>query len=230
MPGLVLNGDVLYLIVVIASLVLGSFTQNRIKSEYSKWSGVPANVGETGAQVAERMLNSEGVYDVTIKPIKGRLTDNYDPRTNTLSLSQENLEGGSVASIAVACHEAGHALQNANGYALMRYRNLLAPIAGITSSTWMVAFIAGMMLNMIGLVQLAIVMFAATVVFHVITLPVEFDASARAMEYIETTGMDAVSVEGARSMLTAAAFTYVANALVSVLQLVYLFSSSKNRR
>ena len=230
MPGLALNADTLYLIVIVVSILLGTFTQNHIKSEYRKWSGVPASTGETGAQVAERMLRSEGVYDVRINPVKGRLTDFYDPRTNTLNLSQENLEGGSVASIAVACHEAGHALQNAKGYAPMRFRTMLAPIAGITSSTWMIAFIAGMMLNMVGLVQIALIMFAASVVFQVLTLPVEYDASARAVGYIESAGMDATSLEGAKSVLNAAALTYVANALVSVLQLVYLLSSSKDRR
>ena len=218
--------DTAYMLVIIVSIVLGMLTQGYIQSKYRKWSGVPASSGLTGAQMAQRMLESQGVYDVGIVPIGGRLTDNYDPRSNKLSLSRDNMSGGSVASVAVACHEAGHALQNAKGYGPMKFRSMLVPVVSIASNTWMLAFFAGMVFNMAGLVQVALIMFAASVLFQLVTLPVEFDASGRAVNYLESAGMSAEALAGAKEVLTAAALTYVASALVSVMQFVYLYSRS----
>ena len=221
--------DMGYMGIVIISMILGVLTQSYINSAYNKWSRVPVNTGETGAQVARRMLVSNGADNVGIVPVAGRLTDHFNPADNNLYLSQENLNGGSVASVAVACHEAGHALQKATGYALMQVRTSLVPVVNLTSQTWMLAFLAAAMLGSAGLAKLAIGLFAFSVLFHLVTLPVEIDASRRAVSYISTCGLDATAEAGAQQVLTAAALTYVAAALTSILQLLYL-RSQVNRR
>ncbi len=217
-----------YLLLIIISTVLGLATQGYINSTYRKWSKVPASSGLTGAQVARNMLSEGGATSVGIVPIAGTLTDNYDPRDNNLHLSQDNLSGGSVASVAVACHEAGHACQNASGYAPMRVRTALVPIVNFASNSWMVVLIVGMMLGLAGLVQLAVILFAFSVVFELVTLPVEIDASRRAVKYLAAHG-GGIDERGARSVLTAAALTYVAAALISVLQLLYLLGRTDER-
>ena len=176
------------------------------------------------------MLMSEGASEVGIVPVAGTLTDHYDPRDNKLHLSNDNLYGGTVASVAVACHEAGHAVQNAVGYAPMRVRSAMVPVVSFASNTWMIVLIAGMALNIMGLMTAALVLFAFSVAFHVVTLPVEFDASHRAVKYIERSGLDGQALKGAKQVLTAAALTYVASALISVLQFLYYFSRVQNRR
>lgn len=218
-----------YLLLIIICTVIGLGAQAYIKRTYARWSKVPAQMGQTGAQVASDMLHSQGVTTVGIVPVAGELTDHYDPRDNNLHLSRENLTGGSVASVAVACHEAGHALQRAYGYAPMRMRTALVPVVNAASSMWVLVFIAGIFLNVAGLTTLAIVLYAFTVIFQLVTLPVEIDASRRAVAYIsDRCGFDRTDEKGARSVLIAAALTYVAAALVSVLQLLYLVSRSRN--
>ncbi len=217
-----------YLLLVVVSLVLGLATQSYINRTYKKWSRVPAATGETGAEVARRMLVSEGASDVGITSVAGTLTDHYDPRDNMLHLSNDNLRGGSVASVAVACHEAGHAVQRAQGYAPMKVRSALVPVVNLASNFWMVVFFAGVLMSAVGLIRLAIFLFAFSVLFQLVTLPVEFDASSRAVAYIRSSGMGEQAVRGARQVLTAAALTYVAGALVSILQLVYLLGFSRD--
>lgn len=220
--------DLTYLAIILLSVVLGAITQSYIKRTYAKWSQVGASFRGTGADVARAMLIEGGASDVGIVPIAGTLTDNYDPRDNKLHLSQANLQGGSVASVAVACHEAGHAIQMARGYAPFKVRSALVPAVSIASSTWMLAFIAGTALNYMGLIKIAIILFGISVVFQLVTLPVEFDASHRAIEYLNAHGQG-IDQQGAREVLTAAALTYVAAALVSVLQFLYLRSRSNRR-
>ena len=221
--------DPAYLLIVVVSLALGTLTQAYIKRTYATWSKVPlAGVG-TGADVARRMLADEQVPGVRVDVIDGVLTDNYDPRGNVLHLSRANLEGGSVASAAVACHEAGHAVQHARGYLPVRIRTALVPAVNLASSAWMLVFFAGVFLGLAGLVRLAVALFAVSVLFQVVTLPVEFDASRRAVAYIERSGMGEVAVRGAKKVLTAAALTYVAAALVSVLQLLYYLGRTERR-
>ena len=139
------------------------------------------------------------------------------------------MAGGSVASVAVACHEAGHAVQNARSYAPMRIRAALVPVVNAASSAWMLVFFMGVALNLVGMVKLAIILFSFSVIFQLVTLPVEFDASRRAVEYISSCGLGATAQKGARQVLVAAALTYVAAALVSVLQLLYLLGQSDRR-
>ncbi len=219
--------DPAYLLLVVVSLVLGLAAQAYINKAYKTWSRVPSD-GASGAEVARRMLDANGCYDVEIKGTPGQLTDHYDPRDNSLYLSGDNRIGGSVASVAVACHEAGHAVQRAQGYGFMKVRQALVPVVSFTQNAWMIVFLLGVFMNLAGLQTLAIALFAFSVLFQVVTLPVEFDASRRAVAYIEQSGMGAVNVEGARKVLTAAALTYVAAALTSILQLLYLLSRTRS--
>lgn len=213
--------DPAYLLIVLVALVLGSAAQAYIRSAYRTWSKVDAGIAGTGAEVARQMLADGGAYDVGIAHVGGSLTDHYDPRDNKLHLSEDNYRGASVASLAVACHEAGHALQAAQGYFPYRVRSSLVPVVSLAENSWTIVLLAGVFLNLAGLIQFAIALFAAAVVFQLVTLPVEIDASRRAVAYLSSrgTGLDE---RGARKVLTAAALTYVAAALVSIMQLVYL--------
>lgn len=219
--------DPSYLLLVIVSLVLGMLTQSYINRTYRTWSHVPSG-GATGADVARRMLDANGCRGVDIKRVGGHLTDHYDPRDNSLHLSSENLTGGSVASVAVACHEAGHAAQREQGYFMMRVRAALVPVVNFTQNIWMLVFMLGVFMNVAGLTTLAIALFAFSVIFQLVTLPVEINASRRAVAYIEQSGMGDTNVRGAKKVLTAAALTYVAAALTSILQLLYLLGRTRD--
>ena len=219
--------DLTYMLIAIISMVLGAITQGYINSAYNKWSKVPTQLNGSGADVARRMLDSNGAGDVGITQIGGRLTDNYDPRDNMLHLSSENYGHGSVASVAVACHEAGHAIQNATGYSMMRFRSALVPAVNLASRAWALLLFAGMFTNMLGLMQIAVLMFGVSVLFHLVTLPVEIDASRRAVKYLGTVSQ--IDQAGAKEVLTAAALTYVAAALVSVMQFMYYFTRVNGR-
>ena len=215
--------DTSYLLVVLVALALGALTQGYIRSTYRKWSQVPADVPGTGADVARRMLSEGGAGAVGITRVAGTLTDHYDPRDNRLHLSDDNYRGASVASVAVACHEAGHAIQAARGFSMYRLRTALVPAVNFAQQGWALVLLAGILLNVAGLVQLAIALFAVAVVFQLVTLPVEIDASRRAVAYLSQNG-SGMDERGARSVLTAAALTYVAAALTSIIQLLYLLS------
>ena len=213
--------DLGYYLIALVALVIGGIAQAYIRSTYSKWSKVPANVGGTGADVARRMLADGGAGEVGITRVAGSLTDHYDPRDNRLHLSDDNYRDASVASVAVACHEAGHAIQAAQGFGLYRLRSALVPAVNIAQQGWVLVLVLGVMLNALNLVQLAILLFAVSVVFQLVTLPVEIDASRRAVAYLSLNGAG-LDEEGARKVLTAAALTYVAAALTSIMQLLYL--------
>lgn len=211
--------------IIIVSLVLGGATQAYINSTYRKWSKVPASAGGTGEEVARRMLDTEGAPNVGLARVSGHLSDYYDPRDNRLHLSGENYEGASVASVAVACHEAGHAVQTAKGYAFGKFRTALVPVVNVTQQLWSILLIVGIFINAMGLVRIGVLLFAFSVLFQLVTLPVEIDASRRAVAYLGRAG-GSIDERGARQVLTAAALTYVAAALVSVLQLLYLLGQT----
>ena len=215
--------DAGYLLIALVALVIGGAAQAYIRSTYAKWARVPANVPGTGAEVARRMLADGGATSVGITRVAGSLTDHYDPRDNNPHLSDDNYRGASVASVAVACHEAGHAIQAARGFGLYRLRTALVPAVNIAQQGWVLVLLAGLLLNVAGLVRLSIVLFAVAVVFQLVTLPVEIDASRRAVAYLSSNG-SGMDEKGARSVLTAAALTYVAAALTSIMQLLYLLS------
>lgn len=213
--------DPMYYLVVIVGLVLGLGAQAYIRSTYRKWSKVDAGIPGTGADVARHMLETGGAPDVGITRVAGSLTDHYDPRDNMLHLSDDNYRGASVASVAVACHEAGHAIQAAQGFSFYRLRTSLVPVVNVAQQGWLLVLLLGVMLNAFGLVQLAILLFAVSVVFQLVTLPVEIDASRRAVAYLGSFG-SGLDEKGARAVLRAAALTYVAAALASLIQLLYL--------
>jgi Zn-dependent membrane protease YugP len=211
-----------YIWILIIGLVLGLATQAWVNSSYRKYSKVRFGTGQTGAQVARQMLDSSGLQHVRIERVGGHLSDHYDPRQDVLRLSESVHDGISVAAAGVASHEAGHAVQHARKFVFAGIRSRLVPAAQFGSqAAWPLLFI-GFLTSMTGLITLGIVLFAAAVLFQVVTLPVEFDASRRAMSSIaETPSVTSEQAAGARRVLTAAAMTYLAAALVSILQLLY---------
>lgn len=216
-----------WILLMIVSTVLGLVTRGYVNSTYRKWSRVPLVGVGTGADVARRILDAGGLSSVAIEQVPGNLTDHYDPRSKVLRLSQAVHQGTSVASAGVAAHEAGHALQDSQGYVFGRIRTALVPAANFGSSaSWvliMIGFFVGIATSAgSGLVLLGVVLFGAAVLFQFVTLPVEFNASRRALQQLESVaGLPSEQVSGARAVLTAAALTYVAAALIAALQLLY---------
>ena len=217
-----------YLMLIIVTFVLGLGTQAFINSSYKKYSRVDSGTGLTGAQIARRMLDDNGLTHVQVNCVAGTLTDHYDPRTQTVSLSEGIYSSTSVSAAAVACHECGHAVQHAVGYAPMSVRSALVPLANFGSSAWLVLLLIGIALNISGLVLLAVIIYGFAVLFQVVTLPVEFNASRRGLAYANNTL--GVAGNGAKTVLTAAALTYVAAALTSIMQLLYYLSIFTNDR
>jgi len=211
-----------FLGIMILSIALGLITQGWIKSAFKRWSAVPLATGATGEQVARRMLDAADLQHVGIEVIGGSLSDHYDPRARVLRLSQSVYSGASVASAGVAAHEAGHAVQHARAYLPARFRQTLVPAANIGSQAAWFLIPLGFILNITNLVWAGIVLFAFAVLFQLVTLPVELDASHRALAALSDGGLlPSEQVGGARQVLTAAAMTYVAGTLVAVLQLLY---------
>lgn len=215
--------DPLYFLILI-SVVIAMVAQYKVKSTYSKYSRVRSDLGLTGAQAAQKILNMNGIYDVSIQHIAGDLTDNYNPRNKVLSLSDAVYNSTSIAAIGVAAHECGHAIQHDVGYALLLIRNTIAPVVNIASSLSWIFIAAGLFFGMSPtLIDVGIIMFSLAVLFELITLPVEFNASGRALTILSDSGMlYPDETAGAKKVLSAAAMTYVASALTAVLQLLRL--------
>ncbi len=217
-----------YLPIMLIAIVLGLATQGWVNSAFKRYSAVPLATGMTGAQVARAMLDANGLQDVRIEQVQGRLTDHYDPRDNVLRLSPAVFAGQSVAAAGVASHEAGHAVQHARGFVFARIRMALVPAAQLGSNAAFPLIFLGMFTAFSGLITLGIVLFAGAVLFQLVTLPVEFDASRRALESLSTGALiPAEQVDGARAVLTAAAMTYLAAALIAVMQLLYFVGLSR---
>jgi hypothetical protein len=211
---------------LIVPLILGLAVQAWLKRTFAVNSAKPVVSGRSGAEVARQILDRNGLQSVPVQPSKaGPLSDHYDPRTRSVNLSEPVFAGRSVAATAVAAHEVGHAIQHAKSYVPMTIRSAIWPIAAFGSRSWFFILIAGMIFNAFGLVQLALIVFALVIAFQLITLPVEFNASRRALGQIRELGLvnDAEAV-GARQTLTAAAMTYVAGALASIAQLLYFLA------
>ncbi len=222
--------DPLYLILIAPALLLSLIAQIRVKSAYSKYSKIRASNGMTGAQVARRILDAEGVPGVTIEMVRGRLTDHYDPSKKVLRLSEGVYSGNSVAAAGIAAHEVGHAIQHARSYSPLVLRTTLVPLAQLGSNLSWILIMIGFFVSMTSLVWAGIALFGAAVLFSVVTLPVEFNASARAKEALPRLGLVAAGdTAGVGAVLNAAAMTYVAAALTAILQLVYfIFRASRN--
>lgn len=215
--------DPLYFLILI-SVVIAMVAQYKVKSTYSKYSRVRSDLGLTGAQAAQKILNMNGIYDVSIQHIAGDLTDNYNPRNKVLSLSDAVYNSTSIAAIGVAAHECGHAIQHDVGYAPLLIRNTIAPVVNIASSLSWIFIAAGLFFGMSPtLIDVGIIMFSLAVLFELITLPVEFNASGMALTILSDSGMlYPDETAGAKKVLSAAAMTYVASALTAVLQLLRL--------
>ncbi|CAA7602760.1 Putative neutral zinc metallopeptidase [Acididesulfobacillus acetoxydans] len=222
------------MILLIPAILLSVYAQAKISSAYGKYSEIRARSGLTGAQVARAILGGSGLYDVRVEAVSGRLSDHYDPRTKVVSLSQDVYSSNSLAAVAVAAHETGHALQDARGYFPLQLRSTFVPVANFGSSLGPILILVGLFMPAFGLLlQVGILFFAFAVLFQLITLPVEFNASHRALAMLSQENLVAGDeMRGARAVLSAAALTYVAAALAAVLQLArfVLIAQGRSRR
>ena len=217
-----MNNLGLYVVCLGIPLAVGLWTQHRVKSTFQQWSEVPEDTGMTGAEVARRILDANGLQDVPVQGVAGALTDHYDPRTRSVNLSEPVYAAATISSTAVAAHEVGHAIQHAKAYAPMTVRSALWPVTAFASSTWTILLLIGAIMGLLNLVVAAIVLYAAVVLFQIVTLPVEFDASRRAAIQLKTLGIaNPDESVGVRKVLTSAALTYVAGALAALSQLVF---------
>ncbi|WP_371018581.1 zinc metallopeptidase [Pseudalkalibacillus sp. JSM 102089] len=202
-------------------LIIPLWAQSRVKSAYKKYSNVPNSSGMTGAQVARKILDENGLYSVGVEEVRGHLSDHYDPRSKTVRLSSGNFHGQSVAGAAIAAHEVGHAIQDEQNYAPLRFRHTLVPVANLGSNFSYFIILAGILMASQNFILLGIVFMSAAVLFQLVTLPVEFNASNRAMEQVVSTGVIRNDEEReTKKVLNAAALTYVAAAVVALLELL----------
>jgi Zn-dependent membrane protease YugP len=218
----------LFIATAIVPLLFGLWAQLRVKRTFAKYAQVAPRNGMTGAEAAAAVLRSSGLPNLQIRPIDGHLSDHYDPRNRTLNLSADVGGASSLAALGVAAHEAGHAIQDAKRYAPMRIRQALVPAATIGQSLWFIPVVLGLIMGLTGLVTIGLILFAAIVLFQLVTLPVEFDASRRALVALEGQGLLAADeVPGARKVLNAAALTYIAGFVAALGQLIYFFALSR---
>jgi Zn-dependent membrane protease YugP len=219
-----------FLIAFIVPMIIGLWAQHRVKSTFARNLEVPASHGMTGAEVARRILDSNGLHEVPIEETPGQLSDHYDPRSRSVHLSPEVYRGRSIASTAVGSHEVGHALQHAKSYAFFQFRSAMFPAVQFASNIWLLFLIGGLFLNILGFVFIAVALYSVAVLFQIVTLPVEFDASQRAKGQLYDLGLvPASESEGVKSVLSAAAWTYVAGALAAIAMLLYYLSLLSNR-
>jgi hypothetical protein len=222
--------DSTYFLVLIGFL-LASFASMGVQRAFNKYSKVKCARHYTGKDAARKILDENGLYNISVENISGNLTDHFDPSSNVIRLSDSTYNSDSVAAIGVAAHEAGHAVQHAVGYAPIRVRNSMVPAVNLCSTLAMPLFIIGLLLGMADLANVGIILFSAALVFQLVTLPVEFDASRRAIKILDNSAMlDEDELSGAKKVLRAAAMTYVAAVLASALQLLRLVLISNSRR
>lgn len=233
MPGYYYGFDWTYILVLIGAVICMIASAN-VKSTFNRYSQQRSMTGMTGAQAAQRILNHAGIYDVTIQHISGQLTDNYNPGKKTLSLSDAVYNATSVAAIGVAAHECGHAIQHHQGYAPLNIRSAIVPAANIGSKLAWPLILSGLLITSdtgILLINIGIIAFSLAVVFQLVTLPVEFNASARALKLLENCGiLSDNEIPSTKKVLSAAALTYVASAASGILQLLRLILLTNNRR
>lgn len=217
-------------VILIPAIIFTMYAQSKVKSTFSRYLQVRSQKGYSGFDVARTLLDKNDLRDVPIELTPGSLSDHYDPRKRVLRLSKEVYQGSSIASVSVAAHEVGHAIQHANGYVPLSLRNAIFPVARFGSSAAWIFIFAGFILQMGNLLDLGILLFGATVLFQVVTLPVEFNASSRAMNMLDANGFVVREEYGsAKKVLNAAALTYVAAMAVAVAQLLR-FIILRNRR
>lgn len=223
--------DYYYLILVVPALLLAIWAQVQVKTTYRKYSRVPNSRGMTGAYAAQAVLNFYGITDVRIERVSGNLTDHYDPRSKVIRLSDGVYNSSTVAAIGIACHEAGHAAQHAENYAPIKIRNVIIPVCNIGSTIGIPLALIGWIFSFSILIYVGLGLYAAVFIFQVATLPVEFNASRRAIKVIdETQLLRDDEIGGAKKVLAAAAMTYVASMMVSLANLLRLLLRFSNRR
>jgi hypothetical protein len=222
-----------YIFIMIVGALISGAAALWVRSSYSKYSKQGSNSGLTGAQTARMILDQNGLTNVKVEPVAGSLTDHYDPRSKVVRLSEGNFNGSTIAGVSVAAHEVGHAIQDATGYMPMKLRSGLVPIVNFGGQLWFPLFFMAIIVGVgsaIGslFIQLAIIAFAGVLAFHVVTLPVEINASTRAYGLLTRYGiLSATEAGGTKRVLTAAAFTYIAAALTSLLYLIYMLALSR---
>jgi Zn-dependent membrane protease YugP len=215
-------------LILIPGMILMFWAQQRVKATYEKYADMRSSLGMTGAQVAKTILQRMGIHDVTVEQVAGELTDHYDPSAKAVRLSESVYASSSLAAAAIAAHECGHVLQDVRGYQFMNIRASLVPVANIGANFGPMMVMAGLFLTSLGslslvFINIGIALFASAILFHIVTLPVEFDASSRALRLIDELGiLQGEENLGARKVLNAAAWTYVATAIYAALQLVQL--------
>ncbi len=218
------------MVILIPALILAAWAQMKVRSAYRQFKRIPSARGISGAMAAKAILESNGIYDVEIEAVPGELSDHYDPRIKRVRLSEENFRGTSLAAVAVAAHETGHALQHAMGYAPLELRHAILPVTNFASMAAFPIFLIGFLFNASFLIELGIIFFAGVVLFHLVTLPVEFNASSRAIKQLQALGLlSSAEITAARKVLNAAALTYVAAAAMALLELVRLIILSNSR-
>lgn len=218
-------------ILVLIGMAIAMFAQHRVTSTFNKYQELETQSLIKGYQAAEAILQSANILDVPVEHIAGELTDHYDPRNKVLRLSDATYNSDSVAAVAVAAHECGHAVQDAENYAFLKIRNAIVPAVQIGSSLAMPMIMLGLVLSWMQLVNIGIILFSFALIFQLVTLPVEFDASHRALQVLEARGIfSPEELPAAKEVLRAAAFTYVAATISTALQLLRLILISNNRR
>lgn len=219
-----------YDLLIIPAFLFAIWAQIKVSSAYNRWSQVFAQAGITGADIARYIMDKEGIHDVRLERVPGELTDHYDPTQKVVRLSEGVFDGTSVAALGIAAHEVGHVIQHARGYAAMQLRSFVYPVANLGSWLAFPLFFAGLIFSMPALVSAGIWLFAGAVAFTLITLPVEFDASRRALKALAGGGfLSSDEMRGARQVLTAAALTYVAAAAMAIVQFLRLVAIARSR-
>ncbi|MHC5040096.1 MAG: zinc metallopeptidase [Planctomycetota bacterium] len=220
--------DPLYWVFFGAGLLISLGASALVKSAYAKYAGIPSTRGYTGAEAARTILAGNDIHDVHIEPVEGYLSDHYDPSRKVLRLSPKNFYGDSIAAIGIAAHEAGHAVQHARSYAPMALRSALVPLANLGSQLGIIILMIGFFMSALGLIKIGILLYSGLLLFQVVTLPVELNASSRAKRALADSGItaDASELRGVSSVLNAAAFTYVAAAVTTLLTLLYFMLRS----
>lgn len=218
-------------LILIPALLISIYAQMKVSSTFNKYSNIRSVRGYSGAQVARMLLDSNGLYNIPVELVRGKLTDHYDPTRMVMRLSEDVYYGTSVASIGVAAHETGHAIQHQQNYSPLIIRNSIFPVVNFGSNFSWIIFLVGLIFSFGPLMQIGIILFSAVVIFQLITLPVEFNASSRALVLLENNGiLYSDEVTGAKKVLSAAAMTYVAAALTAIAQLLRLILLSERRR
>lgn len=218
------------MVLLLPAIIISAWAQFKIKASFSKYSKVNSVNGYTGSQVARILLDDAGLFDIPVEIVQGKLNDHYDPSKRVMRLSNEVYNGTSVASIGVAAHETGHAIQHKENYGPLRLRNSIVPAVNFSSNASWVLFLMGVILSVPSLINIGILLFSAVVVFQLITLPVEFNASSRALNILESRSiLYGDEIKGAKSVLNAAAMTYLSAALMAISQLIRLLVISRDR-